>query len=96
MVQGPIAAAPGYRFPYDTECMVIGKDFIRDGTRQLTWRITMREDTEVMLDYCYRPDIVNQPSLALFPRQEPLVFTRGTWLTDPIDEKLLAPVREPQ
>lgn len=96
MVQGPIAAAPGYRFPYDTECMVIGKDFIHDGTRQLTWRITMREDTEVMLDYCYRPDIGNQPSLALFPQQEPLVFTRGTWLTDPIEETLVAPVREPQ
>jgi len=96
MVQGPIAAAPGYHFPYDTECMVTGKDFIRDGTRQLSWQIIMREDTEVMLDYCYRPDIVNQPSVALFPQQEPLVFTRGTWLTDPIDEALVAPVREPQ
>ncbi|MDH0090618.1 hypothetical protein N7373_04105 [Achromobacter mucicolens] len=38
----------------------------------------------------------NQPSLALFPQQEPLVFTRGTWLTDPIDEELLAPVAEPK
>jgi len=96
MVEGPIAAAPGYRFPYDTECMVIAKDFIHDGTRQLSWRITMREDTEVMLDYCYRPDIVNQPSLAFFPLREPLVFTRGTWLTDSIDEKLVAPVQEPK
>ncbi len=96
MVEGPIAAAPGYRFPYDTECMVIAKDLIHDGSRQLSWRITMREDTEVMLDYCYRPDIVNQSSLAFFPLREPLVFTRGTWLTDPIDEKLVAPVQEPK
>ncbi|MFJ3465491.1 toxin VasX [Achromobacter spanius] len=96
MVRGPIAAAPGYRFPYDTECMVIGKDFIRDGTRQLSWQILMREDTEITLDYCYRPDIANRPDLALLPQQEPLVFTRGTWLTDPIDEALVAPVQEPQ
>ncbi len=76
--------------------MVVDKDFIQDGTRQLSWQIVMREDTEVMLDYCYRPDVVNQPSLALFPQREPLVFTRGTWLTDPIDEELLAPVAEPK
>ena len=96
MVRGPIATEPGYRFPYDTECMFIGKDFMHDGTRQLSWQISMREDTEIMLNYCYRPDIVNQPSLALFPQQEPLVFTRGTWCTDPIDEALIAPVTEPQ
>ena len=96
MVRGPIAASPEYRFPFDTECMVIDKDFIQDGTRQFSWQIVMREDTEVLLDYCYRPDVVNQPSLALFPQQEPLVFTRGTWLTDPIDEELLAPVAEPK
>lgn len=96
MVRGPLAVAPGYQFPFDAECIVSGKDFIREGTRQLSWQITMREDTEVMLDYCYRPDILNQPSLALFPQQEPLIFTRGTWLTDPIDEKLVAPVQEPK
>ncbi len=96
MVWGPLAVAPGYQFPFDAECIVSGKDFIREGTRQLSWQITMREDTEVMLDYCYRPDILNQPSLALFPQQEPLIFTRGTWLTDPIDEKLVAPVQEPK
>jgi len=96
MVRGPIATAPGYRFPYDTECLVIGKDFIQDGTRQLSWQISMRGDTEVLLDYCYRPDIVNQPNLALFPQQEPLVFTSGAWLIDPIREELVAPVQEPK
>lgn len=96
MVRGPVAAAPDHRFPYDTECVVSGKDFIREGTRQLSWQIVMREDTEVILDYCYRPDIVNQPCLVLFPQQEPLVFTRGTWLSDPIDEELLAPVQGPK
>lgn len=95
MTRGPIATPPDYRFPYDTECIVIGKDFIREGTRQLSWQITMREDTEILLDYCYRPDVVDQPSLALFPQHEPLVFTRGTWLKDPIDDALIAPVREP-
>lgn len=95
MARGPIATPPDYRFPYDTECIVIGKDFIRDGTRQLSWQITMREDTEILLDYCYRPDVVDQPSLALFPQNEPLVFTRGTWLKDPIDDALIAPVQEP-
>jgi len=48
------------------------------------------------LDYCYRPDIVTEPGLAMFPQQEPLVFTHGTWLTDPIDAALLAPVQEPK
>ncbi|WP_191575822.1 toxin VasX [Achromobacter insolitus] len=96
IVRGPIATGPGYRFPYDTECMVVGKDYIRDGTRHVSWLITMRADTEIMLDYCYRPDIVNEPGLAMFPQQEPLVFTHGTWLTDPIDEALLAPVQEPK
>lgn len=95
MARGPIATPPDYRFPYDTECIVTGKDFIRDGTRQLSWQITMREDTEILLDYCYRPDVVDQPSLALFPQNEPLVFTRGTWLKDPIDDALIAPVQEP-
>ncbi|MCA7904935.1 hypothetical protein LGM39_36810 [Burkholderia cepacia] len=96
MVQGPIAVAPGYRFPYDTECMVVSEDIIREGTRQLSWRITMRADTEVMLDYCYRPDVMNQPSLVLLPQREPLVFTRGTWFTDPIDDELIAPVKDPE
>ncbi|RQT67255.1 hypothetical protein DF043_03645 [Burkholderia cepacia] len=84
------------RFPYDTECMVVSEDIIREGTRQLSWRITMRADTEVMLDYCYRPDARNQPSLVLLPQREPLVFTRGTWFTDPIDDELIAPVKDPE
>jgi len=96
MVRGPIATAPGYRFPYETECLVVGKDFIQDSTRQLSWQINMRGDTEVEFDYCYRPDIVNQPNLALFPQQEPLVFTSGAWLIDPIREELVAPVQEPR
>ncbi len=56
----------------------------------------MRAGAEVLLDYCYRPDVNRQPTLALLPAREPLIFTRGTWLTDPIDEDLLAPVKEPQ
>ncbi|KWB28990.1 hypothetical protein WL34_32390 [Burkholderia cepacia] len=76
--------------------MVVSEDIIREGTRQLSWRITMRADTEVMLDYCYRPDARNQPSLVLLPQREPLVFTRGTWFTDSIDDELIAPVKDPE
>ncbi|MGO4332840.1 hypothetical protein [Cupriavidus sp. M-11] len=92
-VEGPIVTSPEYRFPYDDECLIASSDAVRDGTRVLTWRISMRADARVELDYCYRPDPKDQPMLALMPQREPLEFTRGTWLTDPIDSDLLEPVK---
>lgn len=73
-----------------------GTDVTQNGARVLTWRITMRADAKVELDYCYRPDPGGQPELALLPQRQPLIFTRGTWLTEPISPSLLDPVKEPQ
>lgn len=40
--------------------------------------------------------IAMNPRLALYPQQEPLVFTSGAWRIDPIREELVAPVQEPK
>lgn len=95
-VQGPIIASTSYHFPYDDSCMIVREDMVRDGARQIALNIIMRADAQVELDYCYRPDQVQQPDLAMLPQRQPLVFTRGTWFTNPIDTGLLEPVQEPK
>ncbi|WP_176115829.1 toxin VasX [Burkholderia cepacia] len=95
-VDGPLFVPLDYRFPYDDAFMFTGTDVTQNGVRVLTWRITMRADAKVELDYCYRPDPGGQPELALLPQRQPLIFTRGTWLTEPISPSLLDPVKEPQ
>ncbi|NBA94911.1 toxin VasX [Pseudomonas sp. R5(2019)] len=95
-IEGPIATSPNYRFSYDDQCIVTRSDYSKNETRLLTWRINMRADAQVHLDYCYRPHPEEQPTLALMPQKAPLVFTRGTWITDPIDSDMLEPVMEPK
>lgn len=61
------------------------------------WVITMHEDAQVELEYLYRPDVKEQPTLALQQPEapKPLVFTSSGWFSETIDESMLAPVRKP-
>lgn len=61
------------------------------------WVITMHEDAKVELEYLYRPDVKEQPTLALQQPEapKPLVFTSSGWFSETIDESLLTPVRKP-
>ena len=61
------------------------------------WVITMHEDAKVEFEYLYRPDVKEQPTLALQQPEapKPLVFTSSGWFSETIDESLLTPVRKP-
>lgn len=61
------------------------------------WVITMHEDAQVELEYLYRPDVTEQPTLCLQQPEapNPLVFTSSGWFSETIDQALLSPVRKP-
>ena len=61
------------------------------------WIITMHEDAQVELEYLYRPEVTEQPTLALQQPDapKPLVFRSSGWFSETIDESILAPVRKP-
>lgn len=95
-VEGPIAYVPGTTpVDYRHECLVT-----RLGARgtECGWSIQMHEDAKVELEYLYFPDPDSRPDIAL--RQpsapEPLQFSSGGWLSDPISSALLEPVRRPK
>lgn len=62
------------------------------------WRIGMHEDAKVKLEYLYRPDPENLPSIGLEQpgAPDPLVFTSSSFLFDSIDPAKLAPVKAPK
>ena len=62
------------------------------------WRIGMHEDAKVKLEYLYRPDPIELPTIGLEQpgAPEPLVFTSSSFLFDSIDPAKLAPVRAPK
>ena len=62
------------------------------------WTVTMHEGAQVALEYLYQPNATEQPDLALTQPNAPapLIFTSSGWFSDPIDEKVLAPVRAPE
>ncbi|CUI87394.1 toxin VasX [Achromobacter kerstersii] len=62
------------------------------------WRIGMHEDAKVKLEYLYRPDPKELPTIGLEQpgAPEPLVFTSSSFFFDSIDPAKLAPVRAPK
>ena len=68
-----------------------------DAGMERGWVISMHEDAQVELEYIYRPDVKEQPTLALQQPEapKPLVFTSSGWLSETIDPAILAPVRKP-
>jgi len=98
-VHGPIMYATGTSpVDYDRQCLIArhGAGGVVGADRG--WTITMHEDAVVDLEYLYQPAPDEQPELGFtqpgFP--QPLRIISGGWLSDPLDEKSVAPVRAPQ
>ena len=88
---------------YSGDAVSLGNHFfyspLADGSGvEKGWVITMHEDAQVELEYLYRPDVRDQPTLALQQPEapKPLVFKSSGWFSETIDKELLMPVRKPE
>lgn len=95
-VEGPIVHATDHQGIDYRRQYLIRRESVAGTDRG--WRITMHEDARVALEYLYHPNFNEQPDLAISQPNSPapIIFTSSGWFSDPIDEKLLAPVSSPE
>lgn len=95
-VEGPIIHADQHQGIDYYRQYLIRRDSVAGAQRG--WKITMHKDAQVALEYLYHPNFNEQPDLAITQpgAPKPLIFKSGSWFSDPIDEKSIAPVRAPE